>query len=141
MQVIRRSFISLYEENFAFGLNHGDLSLKNTLVDTTGQVKLLDWGSAEVHITPHWEIIQMLDAQTAMNTPDDLSLQAFLDGYGLAPAEFTLLQPVLATLRLLRAFDKLRWALDCSPAQISSFAARAKQLVHQHFAGACIAGC
>ncbi len=139
--IIRNSFSSLHEENFVFGLNHGDLSLKNTLVDGTGEVKLLDWGSAEVHITPHWEIIQMLDAQTAMNTPNDTSLRAFLDGYGLAPAEFARLQPVLSILRLLRAFDKLRWALDCSPAQIPTFAAVAQQLVRQHFAGTLIAGC
>lgn len=141
MQVIRPLFFSLHEENFAFGLNHGDLSLKNTLVDVTGEVKLLDWGSAEVHITPHWEIIQMLDAQTAMNTPDDRSMQAFLEGYGLMPAEFARLQPVLSTLRLLRAFDKLRWALDCAPAQIPAFATVAQQLVRQHFARVSIAGC
>lgn len=139
--IIRHSFFLLHEENFVFSLTHGDLSLKNTLVDATGEVKLLDWGSAEVHITPHWEIIQMLDAQTAMNRPDDASLRAFLDGYGLRPAEVAPMQPTLVTLRLLRAFDKLRWALDCSPAQIPDFAATPQRLVHHYFSGGPIAGC
>ncbi len=136
--IIRQLFAELQGQIFTFGLNHGDLSLKNTIVAATSQVHLLDWGSAEVHITPHWDLIQILAAQAELNAA--VSIQAYLAGYGLSPAEFAALQPTLATLRLLGAFDKLRWALDCSPEQVAPFAAQTQPLVHSYLAGASIAG-
>lgn len=40
---VRDIFEHLRRRKFAFGLNHGDLSLKNTIVDDSGSVHLIDW--------------------------------------------------------------------------------------------------
>lgn len=62
-------------------LNHGDLRLKNVLVDEYGKiVSVIDWEHCVSAIGPHWDLSVALH---------DLSIdqkQAFLDGYGL-PAE------------------------------------------------------
>lgn len=140
-KLIRQQFEALHAQTFTFGLTHGDLSLKNTIVDPAGQVILLDWGSAEVHITPHWEIIQLLDGQTAVNISPALALQAFLDGYGLSADEFAAHQPILWVLRLLRALDKVRWALDCCPEKLPNFATAAQQLIQRYFDAVGVASC
>ncbi len=60
-------------------LNHGDLRLKNTLVNEAGEIQaLIDWEDSVSSIGPHW------DFSVALH---DLSIdakEAFLHGYGLA---------------------------------------------------------
>ncbi|MDQ0233257.1 phosphotransferase [Metabacillus malikii] len=122
---IRKLFEALKTERFRFALNHGDLSLKNTIVNKKGKVILLDWGSAEVTVAPYGDIIGMM-SQTLDDRPND-EYEAFLKGYGLLETEIASLRPLL----LLRAFDKLRWAIDKSPDLIvpySTFARRAVDL-------------
>ena len=59
-------------------LNHGDLRLKNVLVDIRGSiVGLIDWDTCVSSIGPHWDLSLALH---------DLSIdakQAFLAGYGM----------------------------------------------------------
>ena len=125
---VRRVFESLRERSFRFGLTHGDLSLKNTLVEADGQVHLLDWGSAEAHIVPHYELYGILIYQE----PDAATLQAFLTGYGMEEAEFARVLPELHSLILLKSFDLTRWAIDRCPERIDSIAGRAR-LARQRF--------
>ena len=56
---IQRIFESLGKRDFNFALNHGDLALRNTLVDQQGRVNFLDWGCAEAHIVPHTDLISI----------------------------------------------------------------------------------
>jgi hygromycin-B 4-O-kinase len=62
-------------------LNHGDLRLKNVLVDDSGAIQaLIDWDNAVSSLGPHWDISIALH---------DLSIdakEAFLKGYGLREA-------------------------------------------------------
>jgi tRNA A-37 threonylcarbamoyl transferase component Bud32 len=122
---IRKLFDGLKRENFRFGLNHGDVSLKNTIVNNEGQVVLLDWGSAEVSVVPHGDIIEMMNCQILGEGPNNEEFKAFLDSYGLKEKDVASMRPML----LLRAFDKLRWAIDQSPDLIEPFAKFAKQVV------------
>ena len=124
----KRLFENLYEHPFRFGLNHGDISLKNTIVDQNGLVSLLDWGSAEVSVIPHGDFIQLLHNQIQMNRPKPADFQAFLNGYGMMKLDFESMEPELNILMLLRAFDKLRWAIDCSPQNIPDFVDYAKKV-------------
>ncbi|WP_307544566.1 phosphotransferase family protein [Paenibacillus sp. V4I5] len=124
-QRVRKLFENLKKEPFRFGLNHGDISLKNTIVNQEGQVILLDWGSAEVSVVSHGDIIQVMQCQILGEGPNIDEFKAFLDGYGLSEKDLTDLKHLL----LLRAFDKLRWAIDRSPNLIEPFAAFAKQVV------------
>jgi len=123
---IRKLFEGLKKEKFRFALNHGDISLKNTIVNNEGQVVLLDWGSAEVSVVPHGEIIELMKSQILGVGPNIEEFKAFLDGYGLKEKDIASMKPLL----LLRAFDKLRWAIDQSPDLIEPFATFAKHVVN-----------
>ena len=125
--VIRAIFEDLKRQVFKFGLNHGDLSLKNVIVDESGKVSLIDWGSAEASIVPHHDLIQMLKMNMLENDPDGAAIHSFLDGYGISQSEFAQMMPTLESLLLLRAFDKLRWAIDQGVEKRERFVSHARQ--------------
>ena len=129
--LIRTLFEELKGQSFDFGLNHGDLSLKNVIVDKTGKITLVDWGSAEASIVPHHDLIQMLKMNMLENDPDDSDMQAFVEGYGILPSEFAQMLPTLETLLLLRAFDKLRWAIDSGFEGLQSYIIHARRAVER----------
>jgi aminoglycoside phosphotransferase (APT) family kinase protein len=126
---VKRLFENLLACPFQFGLNHGDISLKNTIVNKNGTVTLLDWGSAEVNIVPHWDLIQLLQCHMEANNPDNSHIEAFLDGYGISQQQYGQMREQLYTLLLLRAFDKLRWAIDRSAQRIPRYADYAKKVL------------
>jgi aminoglycoside phosphotransferase (APT) family kinase protein len=126
-KLIRDVFAGLRGREFTFGLNHGDLSLRNTIVDKRGRVTLLDWGSAEAGIVPHHDLIQMLRMNMLEGDPNDAQIRAFLDGYGMSPAEFKRMMPELESLLVLRAFDQLRWAIDWSVENLDGFVRNARE--------------
>jgi len=130
-RIIRAIFENLKTKAFNFGLNHGDFSLKNVIVDESGKVNLLDWGSAEASIVPHHDLIQMLKMKMLENDPDDADIQSFLDGYGISQSEFEQMRPALESLLLLRAFDKLRWAIDWSVEGLKNYVTHARQAVEK----------
>lgn len=77
-------------------LNHGDVRLKNVMVDEAGKITaLIDWEHCVSHLTPQWELSLALH---------DLSIdemQAFLAGYGLSGKQFTEIAPVIKALNLI----------------------------------------
>lgn len=107
---------------FQFGLNHGDLSPRNTLVENNGTVNLLDWGSAEAHIVPHYDFLYL----TPWDDIPDENFQSFLQGYGMTNTAFAQILPELRSLHLLKSFDLTRWAIDRCPERTSEIAIRAK---------------
>ena len=130
-KVIRTIFEDLKRQPFNFGLNHGDLSLKNVIVDESGKVNLLDWGSAEASIVPHHDLVQMFKMNMLENEPDDAAIQSFLDGYGISQTEFEQMRPTLESLLLLRAFDKLRRAIDWGIEPLERYVTHARQAVER----------
>ncbi|MFC4811681.1 aminoglycoside phosphotransferase family protein [Paenibacillus sp. GCM10023250] len=127
----RGLFERLKRTAFRFGLAHGDLSLKNAMVDPSGRVAMLDWGNAEVTVVPHGDVMQLLQLRLQGGEPDMESYDAFLEGYGVREEAL----PDLLPLLLLRACDKLRWALDRRPELTASYAAFAKQAADLALAG------
>lgn len=77
-------------------LNHGDLRLKNVMVDSKGGISaIIDWEHCTSNLAPAWELSLALH---------DLSVdekQEFLTGYGLSPRNFAKLNPVIKALNLL----------------------------------------
>jgi len=130
-RVIRAIFEDLKRKAFNFGLNHGDLSLKNVIVDDSGKVSLLDWGSAEASIVPHHDLIQMLKMNMLENDPDDAAIESFVDGYGISQSEFEQMRPTLESLLLLRSFDKLRWAIDWGIEGLESYMTHARRALER----------
>lgn len=126
---VKNIFENIKKQKYTFGLNHGDVSIWNTLVEKSGEVNLLDWGSAEVHIIPHLDFIHVLRCQMESGKPNDKELNEFIKGYGMSQKEFELLKPELLRLMLLISFDKLRWAIDRNPIKIKEFSKRAKRML------------
>jgi aminoglycoside phosphotransferase (APT) family kinase protein len=123
----RRVFVWLRGREFNFGLNHGDLSLRNIIVGARGVVTLLDWGSAEAAAVPHHDMIQLMKESMTEGEPGEEEWRAFLDGYGISAAELERMMPELEALLLLRAFDKLRWALDRKAERLGDYVVHARQ--------------
>jgi hygromycin-B 4-O-kinase len=77
-------------------LNHGDIRLKNVLVNDDGKViALLDWETCTSNLAPEWELSLALH---------DLSIdekQAFIEGYGLDAGELEKIAAVIKTLNLI----------------------------------------
>jgi hygromycin-B 4-O-kinase len=77
-------------------LTHGDIRFKNVVLDEAGKIRaILDWENCTSNLAPEWELSIALH---------DLCMdekQAFLEGYGLSPREFTRIAPALKVLNIL----------------------------------------
>jgi hygromycin-B 4-O-kinase len=82
--------------SLAPALNHGDLRLKNVIVDDRGRIAaVLDWEHCTSSIAPHWDLSVALH---------DLSIDekhGFLDGYGMPPEEWIAAAPLVKALNLI----------------------------------------
>ncbi|WP_337099416.1 phosphotransferase family protein [Paenibacillus sp. YIM B09110] len=124
-QRVRKLFGNMKERTYRFGLIHGDISLKNTIVTQAGQVMLIDWGCAEVSTVPHGDIIYLMQRYIHSEGPNSEEFEAFIDGYGISEKDLDDSRHIL----ILRSFDKLRWAIYRSPDLIEPYAAYAKKAV------------
>ena len=86
-------------------LNHGDLRLKNVIVDDDGEIAaILDWEDCLSTIAPHWELSIGLH---------DLSIDEkhlFLEGYGLSSEQVEVMAP------LIKAFNIINYTSAIGPA-------------------------
>ena len=73
----------------------------------------------------------MLKMNMLENDPDDGEIQSFLDGYGISQSEFAEMLPTLESLLLLRAFDKLRWAIDSAIEELERYIIHARRAVER----------
>jgi hygromycin-B 4-O-kinase len=77
-------------------LNHGDLRLKNVLVDDKGAIScILDWEHCTSNLAPEWELSIALH---------DLSIdekQELLDGYGLNGEQISAISPAWKAMTLI----------------------------------------
>lgn len=129
LKEVKKIFLNIKKQKYLFGLNHGDISIWNTLVEKSGKVNLLDWGCAEAHIIPHYDFINVVGYQMEHNKPNDKEFCEFIKGYGMSQKKFEILRPELFKLMLLISFDKLRWAIDRNPVKIREFSKRAKKIL------------
>src|SRR5258706_2934813 len=130
LKKVKDLFEELIQRQFTFGLNHGDLSLKNVIVSPQNKVSLFDWGSAEAEIVPHHDFGEILKSSLKSSSPE---FKSFLNGYGLPDAEYRDIENDIHSLMLLRAIDKLRWAIDRNPADIPAFVEKVKEIFQLNF--------
>lgn len=105
-------------------LNHGDLRLKNLLVDETGKILgMVDWERCVSAIGPHW------DLGIALHDLGVDEKEAFLDGYGLSPDEVLRLVPVWRLFNALNYFPAVR-------RRVGSGSAEALARIRNRFRGA-----
>ena len=129
---VKELFEKFKTKKFTFGLNHGDLSLKNTILGKDGNVYLIDWGCAEADIVPHFDIGEI--KRSSELTEEDWD--SFLVGYSMTKEEFSSLEEDIKTRLLLCRFDKLRWALDKKPELVNEYAKEAKKMYEIKFTAA-----
>ena len=88
-------------------LNHGDLRLKNVIVDDDGQIAaIVDWEECLSAIAPQWDLSISLH---------DLSIdekELFLEGYGLVPKQVEEMAPLIKALNIVNYYDALKLAVD-----------------------------
>jgi len=77
-------------------LNHGDLRLKNVILNGNGKISaIIDWEQSTSNWAPCWELAIALH---------DLGIdekQAFLEGYGITPKDFDKISPTIKALNVL----------------------------------------
>ena len=112
-------------KDFVFGLNHGDYSLANVIVNDQDSY-IIDWGSAEAHIVPHHDFAVILDESLNRYSQE---FESFLRGYGMNVEEFNVISKDIETLQALEALDKLRWAFDKSPGRIDHYSQQFSKFV------------
>src|SRR5688572_29812155 len=93
---IESAIRELKKLQFKPNLNHGDIRLKNVIVDEKGEIKaIIDWENCLSGLAPQWDLSIALH---------DLSIdekEAFVESYGLAPPEFEEIAPALKALNIL----------------------------------------
>ncbi len=118
---LRERFTDLTRGPTRLGLCHGDLSLKNVIVDD-GSVQVIDWGCAHGHLVPHYDLGVILAESLVEHSPEFVAL---LDGYGLDPTSFSReARAEVFNLQALEAVDKVRWALDRNPTRLPALSGR-----------------
>lgn len=99
-------------------LNHGDMRLKNVIVDAAGTiVAIIDWEECCSQIAPYWDISLALH---------DLSIdakQAFVEGYGLSPRQVVTMAPFIRALNIINYAPVIDKAAR-NKAQLDHFRAR-----------------
>lgn len=96
---LRKIFSEASKLKFKPVLNHGDIRLKNVIVDDDGLIKaIIDWENAVSHLAPQWELSVALH---------DLWIdekQHFLEGYGINEKRIKEIAP------LMKAFNFINYA-------------------------------
>jgi hygromycin-B 4-O-kinase len=77
-------------------LNHGDLRLKNVVVDNKGSISaILDWEDCISSLAPEWELSLALHDLTIDEKHE------FLRGYGMRPKDVPAIAPIMKALNII----------------------------------------
>lgn len=95
----------------AVGLCHGDVSMRNVIVDQNDRLVLLDWGCATFGVVPFADVAGIVGEFDPLGAP----LTAFLTGYGTS---WDKLRDTMALTATLKAVDLCRWAIERRPSEL-----------------------
>jgi Ser/Thr protein kinase RdoA (MazF antagonist) len=121
---LRGMIDELAEARLACGLSHGDLALRNLLVDDGQAPVLIDWGAASTGPVPHTALLNLLRNYEEQDNPRMVEIAAFAEGYGILLDE---VMPQVRAMQLLAAIDLVRWARDRRPDQLAATVAAARR--------------
>lgn len=112
LKQLRKELKALFAWKGKPTLNHGDIRLKNVLLDEKGRIcALLDWEDATSNLAPMWELsIALHDLN-----PDEK--EGFLEGYGIKPAKLREIGRGIKTLNILNYFGFVTEALKAKDKQ------------------------
>lgn len=96
---LRKIFASAEGARPTAYLNHGDMRLKNVIVDADGRINaIIDWESCTSNIAPHWEL------SLALHDLGIDGMQQFIEGYGIKDGKLKEIMP------LVKAFNVTNYA-------------------------------
>ena len=127
---MREVFADLGRRTFQFGLNHGDLVPKNTILRDDGVLVLLDWGSASVGLTPHNAFLRFKNPAPSESPFTAEEIAWFANAWGVDTAK---VEADLVDLELLGAIDLIRWAIDNRRDRLPEIVSKAREKVEQRF--------
>ena len=88
---------------YAPALNHGDLRLKNVIIDDNGKIlALIDWDNCISSVGPLW------DLSIALHDLSIDSKQYFLEGYGLSAEEYQEMAPLIKAFNIVNYIPYLQ---------------------------------
>lgn len=77
-------------------LVHGDVRLKNVIVDESGKINaLIDWEHCTSNLAPHWEL------SIALHDLGVDGKQYFLEGYGLSEKKYREIAPLVKAINMI----------------------------------------
>lgn len=109
-----------------FGLSHGDMALRNLLVDPDSAPTIIDWGSAAIGPVPHTDLLNLLRNRDENENPNNQEIGQFCAGYGL---DLRPLHDEVSAMQVSGAIDLMRWARDARPDRLKEAAGAARSPV------------
>lgn len=96
LRKLRKNIKALRKLDIKPTLNHGDIRLKNTLVDEDGKIKaLLDWEFANSNIAPYWDI------SIALHNLEIDEKELFIEAYGMSWKDYCENAHIIKTINIL----------------------------------------
>lgn len=106
----KKMISSMAEWRFKPHLAHGNLSPGNVLIDSSGKLHVVDWGSAIGARVPHFEVADVLAWGWGRKFE-----RAFLEGMGIGGERFQELRDDVEKVIVWRFMDSIRWASKSKP--------------------------
>ena len=99
---IKKRLSSVYARDFKPMLCHGNLHPSNVIVQSSGEIWVIDWGTASGNYVPYAELTDLFTWNTGKE-----NIRCFCDGYGISPEELHDMMYDIQTLVLLRLLTVL----------------------------------
>jgi hygromycin-B 4-O-kinase len=103
---LRKIFSDAIKLNPKAALNHGDIRLKNVMVDRNGKITaIIDWEKVSSNLSPHWEL------SLALHDLGIDEMQWFIEGYDISPKKLIEAAPLIKAFNMLNYVPKIERAI------------------------------
>lgn len=97
----------MYDWEFEPVLCHGNLGVRNTIVDEKGNIHIIDWGNGAGQRAPYFELAELMTWKTTNEHIED-----FIEGYEIKEDDFKDMEHEINTLIILRLLSSIKWGIQ-----------------------------
>ena len=108
---IAAALAAMKQKQYGFGLSHGDLDPRNTIIGADGDIYLIDWCCSLVSLVPHVDLYNILREID----PAGPEIRAYLDGYDMSFDVYQTIFPEVQAYGLIQRLKRLGWSIDDRP--------------------------
>lgn len=113
LDAVRSTLEAASDESRQGVLTHGDIRLKNVIVDAGGEIAaIIDWENSTSNLSPEWELSIALHDLTTDEK------QAFLAGYEISPDRMIEIAPVVAAINLVNYAPEIQRIADAKDKEL-----------------------